>query len=73
MSEGQLLRLFLCTPAVHARSAREAADGMTAYIGSRTQEDLARVESALRAPGTTQRVIDSLVAEADWSQRYETT
>jgi len=42
-----------------------AADGMTAYIGSRTQEDLARVQSALRAPGTTQRVIDSLVAEAD--------
>ena len=43
----------------------EAADGMTAYIGSRTQEDLARVQSALRTPGTAQRVIDSLAAEAD--------
>ena len=42
----------------------EAADGMTAFIESRTEEDLGRVQSALRAPGTIQRVIDSLDAEA---------
>jgi len=42
----------------------EATDGMTAFLESRTSEDLARVQSALRAPGTTERVIESLDAEA---------
>jgi hypothetical protein len=42
----------------------QATDGMTAFLESRTEEDLARVQSALRRPGTAQRVIDSLDAEA---------
>ncbi len=42
----------------------QATDGMTAFLESRTDEDLARVQSALRTPGTAQRVIDSLDAEA---------